>query len=108
MVCGIVYTELAAHPHMDRFAVDAFLAANGIGVDLSFPEAAYATAADANHAYSKRRRKAKVKEPQRRIAADFLIGAHAIHCADRLLTRNPGDFKDFDIQLIVPEPIPEP
>jgi len=47
---------------------------------------------------------AKEGETRRRIAADFLIGAHAFVQCDRLLSRDSGFFRKYfsDVTLIVP------
>ena len=103
MVCGVVYAELAAYPGMDRGAVDTFLEATAITLDLQMPEAAWQAAADANHAYQLRRRRSG-GGAAKRVLPDFLIGAHALHRAAALMTRNPGDVKDFPtLVLVVPE-----
>ena len=103
LVCGVVYTELMAHPKMDRATLDAALRLGGVEVDFETPLEIYLTAADAYHTYADRRRRSGDKSSPRRVPADFLIGAHALHRADGLMTRNPGDFKDFAVTLIVPE-----
>lgn len=41
---------------------------------------------------------------RRRVAADFLIGAHATHQADRLLTRDRGFFRRYFTGLRVVDP----
>jgi hypothetical protein len=42
--------------------------------------------------------------PRQRIAADFLIGAHALTVADRLLTRDHGFYRRYFAGLRVIEP----
>ncbi|MEF2279290.1 type II toxin-antitoxin system VapC family toxin [Deinococcus sp. YIM 134068] len=104
LVCGVVYTELCAHPGMNRSRVDAFLTSTNIDLDSSMPPTVWADAADVNHAYQVRRRRGGVSIPKR-VVPDFLIGAHALHRADRLMTRNGADFNDFPtLTLFVPVP----
>ena len=52
LVCGVVYTELMAHPGMDRTTLDAALLSGGVAVDFETPPEVYLTAADATRARS--------------------------------------------------------
>jgi len=42
--------------------------------------------------------------PPKRVVADFLVGAHAMACADRLLTRDKGFYRDYfqDLRIVDP------
>jgi len=42
--------------------------------------------------------------PKNRVAADFLIGAHALHQTDRLLTRDQGFYRTYFKPLAILDP----
>jgi predicted nucleic acid-binding protein len=64
-------------------------------VDLKIEERVWTIAGLCYARYAARRRKATGEGP-RRILADFLIGAHALVQADRLLTLDPKRYsQDF-------------
>ena len=86
---------------MTADSVRGFLESVGVAVDLKIEERVWAIAGLRYARYAARRRKATGEGP-RRILADFLIGAHALVQADRLLTLDPGRYKlDFpEIELL--------
>lgn len=84
VVCAPVFAELMAAPGRTEGFLDAFFGATGIHVDWTLEEAVWRSAGRAFQAYASRRR--KQGGGPRRILADFLIGAHALHGRHRLLT----------------------
>lgn len=104
VVCGMVYTELCAAPGQSRANVEAFLKVAGLGLDYAMPAPVWEAAAAA-HAVHQGQRRLKRQSTLKRVVADFLVGAHALHRTDALLTRNPGDFGAFlGLTLLVPKP----
>ena len=87
MICPVVYAELAPNAR-DRRQLDSWLQRGGIRVDALTAQHGYA-AGLAHAAY----RKAGGK--RERVLADFLIGAHALHEANRLLTRDRGFYRKY-------------
>ena len=72
----------------------------GIRLDPVMSEEAWAEAGRANADYHARRRVGG-ERGVRPILPDLLIGAHALHRADRLFTLNPADFSDFPALKVV-------
>jgi len=109
VVCAAVYAELLAGPGATVTALDAFLNGAGIVIDDALPLAIWREAGLAYRAYAERRLASESVLP-RRILADFIIGAHALHTASALMTLNRGDFARLfpALPLIVPNLNPQP
>lgn len=103
VISGIVYAELLAHPRMDSRTLEGFLFQTRIEVDDAMSRAIWREAGDRFRRYADRRKKAGAN-PHRRLVADFVIGAHALLNADRLITFNGADFRlDFPELAIAPD-----
>lgn len=88
-----VYAELLAAPGRKTEEIDSFLSSTGIEVDWVIGEPVWRTAAAAFREYAVRRRKQPGGSGPRRILADFVIGAHAMHLASALLTLDRGLYR---------------
>ncbi|MGA8224050.1 MAG: PIN domain-containing protein [Candidatus Acidiferrales bacterium] len=85
VISAPVYAELLAFPGRTEAFLDSFLADTAIAVDWSVDERVWRMAGAAFQSYAARRRRQREQGP-RRILTDFLIGAHALRHAYRLLT----------------------
>ena len=95
VICAPVYVELCAYPNASAEYLDQFLASTRVEVDFVIDEPVWREAAKRFAHYAHRRRKSG-GSGARRLLVDFIIGAHASLCADRLFTLDPHRFtKDF-------------
>jgi hypothetical protein len=85
VIAAPVFAELLAAPSRTESFLDSFCRETGIVVDWNLNEATWSGAGRAFQQYVARRRRQRDSGP-RRILADFLIGAHALHHGLRLLT----------------------
>ena len=95
LISPFVFSELLAYPGATVPALQKFLNDTGITFDLKLDEQVWIEAGlrFARHA---KRRKRSIGSGPRRVLADFLIGAHALVQADRLLTFDPTVYRqDF-------------
>lgn len=90
VISPIVYAELVAAPGRDLDAIDIFVDVTRIRIDWHLEPAVWRTAAVAFQGYAERRRTQERGSGPRRILADFVIGAHALHHASALLTFDQG------------------
>ena len=109
VVAPAVYAELVAG--RDESFVDRFLSEKEIEVDWSLGEEIWRTAGTRYGTYARTRRRQRGDAGPRRILADFLIGAHALHLTAGLLTSDEriyGTFfpelRVFSPQTMVPRP----
>ena len=94
-----VYAELLAAPGRKTEEIDSFLSGTGIEVDWVLGEPVWRTAAAAFRGYAVRRRRQTGDPGPRRILADFVIGAHAMHLASALLTLDRGLYRAAFLKL---------
>ncbi len=95
IISGVVYAELLAYPKATEAFVNKFCDDTGITIDFSLSRDAWTDAGRRFAKYANRRRKAHGEGPKR-LLADFLIGSHALHQAERLMTLDAGRYKqDF-------------
>jgi predicted nucleic acid-binding protein len=95
VICAPVYAELLAHPRATRSFVDQFLSDTGITVEFVLEEPVWRKAAEAFSGYAHRRRRSGGNSPKR-LLVDFVIAAHALLQADRLLTLDSSRYaQDF-------------
>jgi len=87
IISPAVYAELVPQAN-DRQQLDAWLAQCGIHVPSLTADHAF-TAGVAHAAYR------KAGGRRQRILADFFIGAHALHEANQLLTRDRGFYRQY-------------
>jgi predicted nucleic acid-binding protein len=89
VVCAPVYAELLAHPKAKPGFVDEFLALTDVLVDFDLDEAIWREAGRSFAAYARR---LEAGARPKRLLVDFIVGAHAVRRADRLLTLDPGRY----------------
>ena len=90
-----VYCELLAYPSATRHFVQQFCRETGIFLDFLLDEQVWEQAANAFVAYVQRRRQSRAGSPKG-LLVDFIVAAHALHRADRLMTLDANRYRqDF-------------
>lgn len=96
IACEIVWAEIAA-----RFGEARGAAEYLDELDIEYQPLNRQTALAAGAIWGAYR---KAGGPRQRIISDFLIGAHALHQADRLLTRDRGFYRAYFTELEIFDP----
>lgn len=104
VVAPVVYAELLAGPFRSPAIVDAFLQETPVRVDWSLDDSMWRAAGLAYRAYGQQRRETGDGLAPRRILADFIIGAHALHRHATLLTWDEGVYRTYFPDLITVAP----
>lgn len=96
IVCDVVWGEVMAGFNEPKVGADALAALRAEYVPLSRDSASLA-----GQIWRKYRRAGGSRQ---RLLPDFLIGAHALHHADRLLTRDRGFYRPYFPELELLDP----
>jgi len=101
VVSAPVFVELSAIPTGNARRIEQLLGEMSIGIDFDLEENVWKLAAESFAAYALRRRRSGGGSPKRMLA-DFVIAAHALLMADRLMTRDTNRYAmDFpNLRLI--------
>jgi predicted nucleic acid-binding protein len=101
LISPFVFAELHAYPGASETFVRGFLAKTGVAIDYRLDENVWAETARRFARYAARRKTSSGSGPKR-LLADFMIGAHALVQADRLLTLDPTRYgQDFpEVRLL--------
>ena len=102
VISPAVYSELVAGG--DASFVERFLAEKGVEVDWDQNRDAWRTAGVRYGEYARVRHRQKGDTGPRHILADFLIGAHALHRAQVLLTSDTGVYGTYFSELTLQAP----
>ncbi len=95
VVCAPVFVELSAVPSLNAQLVRKALSEMTIAIDFDLEEDVWMLAAESFAAYAIRRRRSG-GGPPKRLLPDFVIAAHAMLKADRLMTRDASRYsQDF-------------
>ncbi|MFP5227524.1 MAG: type II toxin-antitoxin system VapC family toxin [Acidobacteriota bacterium] len=98
----IVYIESRAHPKVSAAIVDRFLRDTRIDVDWFVEQQVWLLAAERFERYVERRRGQGGEA--KRFPADFLVAAHALLKADRLVTLDQRRYRTDFPELTLMEP----
>ena len=94
-----VYAESLAHPFYSEPEIMEFLKLAEISVDFELSKEVWTEAGRRYSIYANRKRSSSSQVGPRRILADFVIGAHALLQADRLMTLDAAFYRRHFLEL---------
>lgn len=103
IMSAVAYVELRAYPTATETVVDRFLETMRIETDWTIERDIWELAAERFVQYANRRRRQGGGEA-RRLTSDFVIAAHALLRADRLITLDQRRYRTDFPELILVEP----
>ena len=92
VISPFVFAELFAYPGATSDYIRRFLKDTAVHIDVKLEERVWSETGSRFARYAARQRNSTGEGP-RRLLADFLIGAHALVHADRLLTLDPTVYR---------------
>lgn len=96
VACEVIWAEVRAHFPND----DSFKEAMGL-IGVKFDSISSDAARVAGRLWRESRRRGSRRD---RVVADFLVGAHALHHADTLLSRDRGFYRKYFAELNLVDP----
>lgn len=100
VICAVVFVEARGYRGATQEFIGTFLDSARIDTDWTIDRPVWQLAAERFEGYGERRRRQGAGEP-RHVPADFVIAAHAILYADRLITldqrRYRADFPELNL-----------
>ena len=101
-ICGAVFAELSAHPLASAQFIEKFLTDTEVQIDFDLSEVIWRDIARVYADYVERRRRSN-GAGAKRLLVDFVVGAHALHRADRLLTLDASRYQlNFPNLVVLP------
>src|SRR5690348_13347980 len=104
LTAPVVYAELLAAPSRSAAVVDVFFRDTPVRVDWTLDQTVWRAAGLAYRTYGQQRRADGDGSSVRRILADFIIGAHALHRRATLLTWDVAIYRTYFPDLVTVTP----
>lgn len=98
----IAFCELLAHPRVSPASARSLLEKSNMQIDFMLSESVWMEAGIRYARYAERKRKA-VGEFPKRLLPDFVVGAHALLQADRLMTMDGQRYRTYFPELVLYE-----